>query len=127
MTAFFHHRELNGNMIAVWALVLVFPLLLASELSQRWNTSTHIPDHYRSSYSDQVSKSSKWREPTTKEPDWRKPASPQIEWRSGVDRAPSQSFEDRNADLYPNYSPGGSSTFDSSMSEDRSGIKLFGF
>ncbi len=28
MTALFNDRELNGNTIAVWALVFIFPLLL---------------------------------------------------------------------------------------------------
>ena len=130
MTAQSLYHEPPGNMIAVWALVFVVPLLLAAELAQRSNSLTHLPDQdaYRSSLSDRTLQSSKWRQPTAENNEWRAPASPQMEWRTDTDQKSSRSMELRDADLYPKYGTGESSTFDLSIREDQSsGIKLFSF
>ncbi|MDT7043610.1 hypothetical protein [Candidatus Nitronereus thalassa] len=113
----------------VWGLVLLIPLLLASEKIQQATTLSHLPDQsaYRSDFSDQVFKSSKWRQPPPNPNAWRAPASPQIEWRTDAGPEPSRSMELRDVDLYPRQGAGGSSTFDLSTREDQSGFKVFEF
>lgn len=123
------YNEPPGNMIAVWALVLLVPLLLAGEMVQRSNSLSHLPDQsaYRSSLSDRILNSSKWRQTPPESNAWRAPASPQIEWRTDAAQEPSRSIELRDVDLYPKYGAGESSTFDLSTREDQSGFKVFEF
>lgn len=129
MTAPSAYDALTGNQVAIWSLILVVPLLLAADLSQRSNALTHLPepDSYRSNLSGQALKSSAWRKTTSKVPDWRAPSSPQIEWRTDALTEALQPTERHNLELYPQYSPGGSSTFDLSTREDQSGYKVFEF
>jgi len=129
MTAPSLYDEPPGSMIAVWALLLLVPLLLAAELAQRSNSLSHLPDRdaYRSRLSERTLNSSTWRHPSPPSNVWRAPASPQIEWRTDSDPKPSQSMELRDVELYPNLGTGESSTFDLSTREDQSGIKIFEF
>jgi len=119
----------DHNPIAVWTLVLIVPVLLAAELSERSGGVTHLPEpeSYRSNFADQVLKNSTWRQRASTVPDWRAPASPKIDWRTGPPTQSSQAIERPNIELYPQYHPGGSSTFDLSTREDQSGIKIFEF
>lgn len=129
MTMSLASHEPHGNNMVVWVLVLFVPLLLAADLSQRSNELIHLPEPetYRSNLSDQTLKSSTWRQPTPNIPDWRTPSSPQIEWRSdAVPQAP-RANERTDVELYPQYSPGETSTFDLSTREDQSGFKVFEF
>lgn len=129
MTVHALDHEPPAPMVVVGALLLVIPLLLAAELAQRSNALPHLPeqDTYRSNLSKQILKSSKWRKPPPPDNSWRTPASPQIEWRSGTPQESPRSQPHPNAELYPDYKIGGTSTFDLSTREDQTGIKLFEF
>ena len=129
MTGALPSRESHGNLAAHWILVFAFPLLLAADVTQRSNQIHQLPDHdsYRSNFSDRALKSSRWRQPIPESLDWRVPASPKTEWRTDPTQKSPRMETPGNLDLYPNYSPGGPSTFDLSTREDQSLIKIFEF
>ncbi len=129
MTAPSVYHQSSQNMVAVWVLLCLFPLLLAAELAQQSRSLSHLPDQesYRSNLSDRVFQSSTWRQPLPQVRDWRETVSPQIEWRTDTTQQPSRDVELQHVDLYPQYRPGGTSTFDLSTREDQSGFKVIEF
>lgn len=113
----------------LWTLLCIVPLLLAAELVQRSDSPIHLPapEAYRSNLSDRIQKFSPWRQSVPEARDWRGPASPKVEWRNDKTLGPPPSVELQRVDLYPEYRPGDSSTFDLSTREDQSLIKVFEF
>ena len=125
MMGCFPLREELYRIGMVWALLCIVPLLLAAELVQRSGSPIHLPapEAYRSQLADRIQKSSPWRQSVPSPPDWRASSSPKIEWRTNKTFGPPRAADLEHVDLYPEYRPGDSSTFDLSTREDQSLIK----